>query len=423
VVDPNAATTAVTPDRWSWPSPSSPDMRSSRPTKEPLLLEIAEYAQAESWRGEGFLSMEAWLIGHCRMSAARAKTLVSTARRTADLPALAGVLTDGRLTLDVVAPIAAVATPENEATLSEKASQWTPKQARQAAADLRGATKADSAASFGRRCVRFNEDRHSFWAQLTPDSYALVKSALVGRARRHDHPSANDPDYSAFESRCADALTELCAGPANGATRSKDRGSSKPGRQAPDCTGGARSPGPQASMVVHVDLERLLHGDRYGEAAIEWVGPISADVARRLACNAKITMSFESPGGTVLDQKPLDRIPPFAQRIAVRRRDVGCRCCGTRNLTDVSPRVARRRRWSDGALQPHHFVRSPPQSGARTGLDGGGRRPGRGQVHQPALPGSQIHPGPTLGGGTGMTPGRQAGATTFRCLTSSGRLA
>ena len=102
-------------------------------------------------------------------------------------------------------------------------------------------------------------------------------------------------------------------------------------------------------MVVHVDLDRLLHGDRYGEAAIEWVGPISADVARRLACNANITLSFESPGGTVLDQKPLERDPTVAQRIAVRRRDGGCRCCGTRNLTDV-----------------HHML--PVEEGGRTEL-------------------------------------------------------
>ena len=155
-----------------------------------MLREIAEYDRAEAWRGEGFLSMEAWLAGRCRISAGRARTLVSTARRTEDLPAMAGALTDGRLTLDVAAPLAAVATPANEATLSERASQWTPKQARRAAADLRGATKDDSIAAFGKRCVRFNDERHSLWAQLTPDAYALVKSALVSRARRHDHPSA-----------------------------------------------------------------------------------------------------------------------------------------------------------------------------------------------------------------------------------------
>ena len=256
---------------------------------------------------------------------------------------MAGALTDGRLTLDVAAPLAAVATPANEATLLERASQWTPKQARRAAADLRGATKDDSVAVFGRRCVRFNDERHSLWAQLTPDSYALVKSALVSRARRHDHPSARDPDYTEFQSRCADALVELCAGQSSTATGSRQRDTgAKPGRQVGAGAGAGAIDGPhfgqaRATMVVHVDLDRLLHGDRYGEAAIEWVGPVSADVARRLACDAEITLSYETPGGTVLDQKPLERDPTPAQRIAVHRRDAGCRWtgCGTRNLTDV----------------------------------------------------------------------------------------
>jgi hypothetical protein len=293
-----------------------------------MLREIAEYDRTEAWRGDASLSMEAWLVGRCRMSAARARTLVATARRTEHLPAMAGALTDGRLTLDVAAPLAAVATPANEASLSKQAAHWTPKQARQAAADLRGATKADSASAFKRRCVRFNDERKSLWAQLTPDSYARVKLALLGRARRHDHPSASDPDYTELQTRCADALVECCT-----ADRSQDSSESR------------------TSMVVHVDFDRLVHGDRYGEAAIEWVGPISADVARRLACDANITLSFESPGGTVLDQKPLERSPTPAQRIAVNRRDGGCRSagCGTRNLTEV-----------------HHML--PVEQGGRTEL-------------------------------------------------------
>ena len=67
-----------------------------------------------------------------------------------------------------------------------------------------------SAAHFRRRFVRFDDERCLLWAQLTKDAYALVKAAVVGRARRHDHPSAGDPDYVRFESRCADVLFEIC---------------------------------------------------------------------------------------------------------------------------------------------------------------------------------------------------------------------
>ena len=90
-------------------------------------------------------------------------------------------------------------------------------------------------------------------------------------------------------------------------------------------------------MIVHTDLDRLLYGDGYGHASIEGVGPISAEVARRLACNAHITLSFDAPDGTSLDQKQLERDPTQAQRIEIRRRDKGCRFpgCGCKNVTDV----------------------------------------------------------------------------------------
>jgi hypothetical protein len=181
----------------------------------------------------------------------------------------------------------------------------------------------------------------------------VVKSAVLGRARRHDHPSANDPDYVRFESRCADALLQICveqgrkkpstraAAPATAmatsatATSATDAGpatDASPATTSEPVHGGART-----TMIVHTDLDRLLYGDGYGHASIEGVGPISAEVARRLACNAHITLSFDAPDGTSLDQKQLERDPTRAQRIEIRRRDKGCRFpgCGCKNVTDV----------------------------------------------------------------------------------------
>ena len=124
-----------------------------------------------------------------------------------------------------------------------------------------------------------------------------------------------------FESRCADALLDICI----------EQGRRKRAGPAPVHGGG------QTTMIVHTDLDRLLYGDGYGHASIQGVGPISAEVARRLACNAHITLSFDAPDGSGLDQKPLQRDPSDAQRIEIRRRDNGCRFpgCGCRNVTDV----------------------------------------------------------------------------------------
>jgi hypothetical protein len=299
-----------------------------------LLRDIAEFDATEAWRGDGALSMRDWLVARCHISRARARTLVDAATKTGRLPALSRALADGRLTLDVFAPLAAVATPRTDADLAKAAENWTPRQARHFVAEVKGATDAEAAAQVQRRFVRFDDQRNLIWAQLSGDSYALVKSALVGRARRHDHPSANDPDYERFESRCADALLQICVEQGQGAkTAATDqKPSTRTGPNSTPVHGGART-----TMIVHTDLDRLLYGDGYGHASIQEVGPISAEVARRLACNAHITVSFDSPDGTTLDQKKLERDPSEAQRIEIRRRDNGCRFpgCGCRHVTDV----------------------------------------------------------------------------------------
>ncbi len=305
-----------------------------------MLRDIAEFDGTEAWRGDGSLSMRDWLVARCHISRARARTLVDAAAKVKELPALAGVLSEGRLTLDVFAPLASVATSENDAELAQASTHWTPRQARQFVTQVKGSTDADAAAQFQRRFVRFDDERCLLWAQLTSDAYALVKSAIVGRARRHDHPSAGDPDYERFESRCADALLQISVEQGRGQRPTSTAATTSTASSTPKTASNTRTPvhgGARTTMIVHTDLERLLYGDGYGHASIEGVGPISAEVARRLACNAHITLSFDAPDGTPLDQKKLERDPSEAQRIEIRRRDNGCRFpgCGCKHVTDV----------------------------------------------------------------------------------------
>jgi hypothetical protein len=285
-----------------------------------MVREIAEFNGAESWRADGTLSMRDWLVARLHVSGSRAGRLVEAADQLPLLPALCEAVCEGRVPLDVAACVAKVATTANDEELAAAAEQWTPRQAAQFVAQVKGQKQSESVIEFQRRCVRFNDEKCSLWAQLPKDGYALVKSALWSRARRHDHPSASDPDYERFESRCADALVEVCEG------GNRPRAGSKSGR------GSGR-----ASVIVHVDLERLLEGDEFGEASIEGAGPISAETARRLACDGDITLSYERPDGTCLDQKALERDPSDAQRIEIQRRDGGCRFpgCSCRSVTDV----------------------------------------------------------------------------------------
>src|SRR6202044_3295080 len=67
------------------------------------------------------------------------------------------------------------------------------------------------------------------------------------------------------------------------------------------------------------------------------VGPASTEVARRLACDAKVVFSLERRDGSILDQKRVRRSPTLAQRIEIDRRDKGCRfsSCSYRDFTEV----------------------------------------------------------------------------------------
>lgn len=270
--------------------------------------------------------MAAWLTEHCRVGAAQARTLVAAAEKIDELPRLSDALSAGRLTLDVLAPLAAVATPETDGDLADASAHWTVRQAKELAREARGATDAQAARAFIARSVRFDDTRCSLWVQLTKDAYAVVKSTLVARATRHDHPSSGDPDYEPFERRLADALVEVCT----------ERGRSDGG------DAGGRIPvfsGAPATVIVHADVSLFTEfgPDVEGSASIESLGPISAEIVRRLSCDAKHTISLEAPDGTILDQFPWRRSPTTAQRIEIARRDSGCRfpACGHNLITNI----------------------------------------------------------------------------------------
>ena len=325
-----------------------------------LVGEIAEFARSEAFRGDGALSMAAWLSEHCQMSAASARTLVKAAEKLAGLPALFAALSAGRLTFDVVAPLAAVARPESDAQLAEAAVHWSVRQAHELARRTRGMNDAEAATSFSGRFVRFDDARYALWAQFTPDAYAVVKSTLLARATRHDHPSAAEPDYEPLERRLADALVEVCtergrrdggSGGGSGSGASGGGSSSGGGDGGP----GAGRPlfgGAPAQIVVHADLSLFEGGGEdtgeaaMGSASIEGVGSISAAIVRRLCCDGAHTISLEGPKGNVLDQFPFRRSPTAAQRIEIARRDGGCRFsgCGYGLVTNVH----HLRHWIDG---------------------------------------------------------------------------
>jgi len=311
---------------------------------------------------------------------------VRAATKLESLPHLAGALTDGTLSLDAVATLADIATPETDSELAAASVNWSVKQARALAASLRGASDAAAARRFEHRSLRFNDAKATIWGAFTQDDYAIAKAALIGRvswivsessvgsARSGAHGAGNvgnvgneDPlGYQTFDQRLYDAFMEMCRAGGRSPTgttgaRSTDRpagrshtgttsagGADRPDR--PDRPEGPESPAdrPESpadrpdreqdrgdgwgryrpTVVVHADLGFLTGLHPNGIADLAGVGPISTEVARRLACDAKVVFSVEHGDGSILDQKRVRRNPTVAQRIEIARRDKGCRFAG-----------------------------------------------------------------------------------------------
>src|SRR5277367_6729484 len=121
------------------------------------LADIAEFDRAEGWRGDGAVSMIAWVTGQCGVSSSTARQWVRSAVNLESLPCLAEGLASGALSLDLVEPLAEVASPSSDAALREASTNWSVRQARElaawhrareeAAAEARAAARAASADS------------------------------------------------------------------------------------------------------------------------------------------------------------------------------------------------------------------------------------------------------------------------------------
>ena len=253
-----------------------------------LLAAVVELDRRRAWRVDGATSMVAWLVQRCGVSAATAREWVTAAAKLRSLPKISDALSQGKLSFDQVKPLVEVAKPETDAQLAEQATHWSAKQVRELAMATRNQSDERSTGFYARRFLRFDDRRRSFTGVLPADQYAVVKSSLVARASRRLR------DRTPFDQRMADALVSVCKGDAagNGAT-SRD-GEAGDGRAR---AGGLRRNRP--TVVVHADMSFLAGGD--GGAELDVLGPVSREVARRLACDAKVLVSADDPDGRSLN--------------------------------------------------------------------------------------------------------------------------
>jgi hypothetical protein len=301
------------------------------------LRRVAEVDRRRSYARDGGVSMTAWLARTCDMGSGTAGREVGVARRLGEMPQTRVAFEAGDIAVAKVGILAhaAEAHPEpfvaDESMLVGLAAELKVGEFRRAVAywrNLQDEDRADLEVMEMRERSSLHISRT--WAgmvrldgQLDPESGGVVLEAIAAHTSEADR--AADASVRAgggvetAAQRRAHALVDLCR-------RSLDTGATVVGGVRPHVT-------------VTVDYETLA--GRVGTTCeLSKTGTITAETARRLACDAGVSRVITGPGSEPLDVGRTQRVFTPAQRRALNIRDKGCRF----------PRCDRPPDWCDG----HH---------------------------------------------------------------------
>ena len=281
-------------------------------------------------RQEGFGSTTAWLMALSGEPAAVCRSQIAVAESLQEMPQTKKAFAAGEVSVSRVRLLAqaqALALPEqfarDESSLVARAAAVSSQQLPQVFAAWK--RNADLKAAEG-EAGRLHELRalhvSAAWSgmvhlsgDLDPEGGGVVLAAL----RSLSEAAALDPDDTRTPAQCrADALVEVCHGHLDGDASSA---SSRP------------------HLTVTVPWNTLRQGSGLVDTE---TGPIPAETARRLACDATISRIFLGEDGAPVSAGEARRIIPPALRRALDLRDQGC----------THPGCQVPARWCDA----HHIV-------------------------------------------------------------------
>lgn len=244
------------------------------------LLELLErYDRQGAWASGGFKTCAAWFSWYTGIDPGASREKVRVARALAELPQTSEALKRGEISYSKVRAMTRVATPENEEELLVTARHGTTRHLERV---VRAYRKADVVAE-NEGAMRRLAERHleTYYAEdgslvikgrLPPEEGAEVVAALDAACDvlREESPESEEGRGAiTYGQRRADALVRL----ADGALAA-----GLPGRRAADTR----------QVVVHVDAEVLADPARDGQCELADGQHVSAETARRFACDAQV---------------------------------------------------------------------------------------------------------------------------------------
>ena len=301
------------------------EMRGWRQLIDRMELEFAGMANhladlgEDEW--EGHQSAGLWVKHECRTTGTAAFDALVVGQQSARLEASAEALLEGGIgyahlalisrTADWVTQSATSTRPApafDEARLLRLARKHTVAQLRHDCAHLRHVSDPrrfleEQVEQLQQRFLELKAtEGGGLWMRgfLDSEGGATLRTALEPLAR----PSGPD-DGRGRDQRLADSLVELAA-------------------HALDSGKLPHHAGQRPQVQVTVSLETLEGGDGSPAAELELAGPLSAETARRLGCDAQVSRVVFGPGSAVVDVGRATRVPPPSTRRAVKARDQGC---------------------------------------------------------------------------------------------------
>ncbi len=275
-----------------------------------LLVKIREFDESKEWANQGALSCAHWLNWRVGLGLGAARAKIRTAHALAALPKIDEAFASGQVSYTKVRAITRVATPKTQTRLLDVALEATGSQLEKI---VRGRNKIDKAQEAKRdekrRCdIYFDDDGMCVVAaKLRPEEGAMLMKAIEAARSKGQN--------------LADALVEV-------ATRA--------------INGSAESNGERYHVVVHTDA---AHEETAVEGRLGDKVRVSAELARRLTCDATTTTVVHDADGAIIDVGRKTRRISTKLRLALTQRDGGCRFPGCTNRFTDAHHV---RHWADG---------------------------------------------------------------------------
>ncbi len=288
-----------------------------------LVSLLAQVLDRGTWQVAGIHSATQWVAWQCGVSPARARSLVSMARRRSELPVTSAAFDAGELCEDQVAVICRHAPAGVDAEVADLARSATVSQLRRvlgsypfvAEAKENEPEPAQRRPPDEPRSVSFGHTESGSWrlsAELPADEGALVERALVAARDELFHAGEGDPVPTTTPGR-APSANDVSWADAFVAMAERSLGA-----------GATLRPHHERHLVLlHVGTE----GDGRTGGHLH-LGPALSDGLRRfVSCDARLRPVIES-GGKPVSVGRAFRTVPDRTRMVVEERDRGCRAPG-----------------------------------------------------------------------------------------------